>query len=100
MPTNSSMPPNFSRHDCFYGIQEINENPENEEDSVILELNELLSGQKGIKEETKKENAEGGKEEARKPPLAHLKLKVKGKVVSAKTERVGMRRVASHRLIL
>jgi hypothetical protein len=59
---------NFSQgmvanQDPFIGIQEINENPENEEDSLIIELNELLSIKKIPKE------PKSSKEISKKPPL-------------------------------
>jgi hypothetical protein len=60
---------------AFQGIKEIKENPEVEEDSVILELNELLS-------QIPKDSSKGGKK-----PFVSLKMKLKEKIVSAKTER-------------
>ena len=91
--SNINFSSNFSGQEGFNNIQEIHENPENEEDSLILELNELLSQQMPLREEPKREAIS-------KPPLVNLKIKLREKKVPVKTERVMLKRVASHRLIL
>lgn len=71
---------NLSFKEYFGGIKEIYENPENEEDSVILELNELLS-------QIHLEKKPSFKDLKKKPPLANLKFKMKNKIKPVKTER-------------
>lgn len=82
----------LSRNDPFADIQEIRENLEDDEDSVILTLNELLSQQMPIKEEF------GSKDNGKKPPLSGLKVKLREKIIPIKSERM-LNRVASHRIL-
>ena len=72
----------------FQGIKEIKEDPEVEEDSVILELNELLSLIPKVP-----------KKECKKMPMVSLNMKLKEKLVSMKTERK-LSRACSRRLLL
>ena len=77
--------------DPFLGIQEINETSEYEEDSVILELNQLLSKKTKTKQRL---NAE----KAAKPPLVNLKIKLKEKIYPIATSRK-LSRAVSHRVL-
>lgn len=72
----------------FRGIKEIKEDPEIEEDSVIFELNELLSQ---LPKESQKD--------CKKIPMVSLKMKLKEKLVPVKTDR-NLSRACSRKLLL
>ena len=59
--------------DPFLGIQEVNENSEYEEDSVLMQLNELLAT-------SSKTEARKSTETTLKPPIASLKSKIKDRI--------------------
>lgn len=63
----------------FGGIKEINENLEKEEDSVIIELNELLSQLPKDKPVIKDHH--------KKPPIVSIKIKLKDRLNKVRTER-------------
>ena len=77
--------------DPFLGIQEINETSEYEEDSVILELNQLLTTKVKTKERSSADRAP-------KPPLVNLKIKLKEKIKPIATSRK-LSRAVSHRVL-
>ncbi|OMJ90420.1 hypothetical protein SteCoe_7227 [Stentor coeruleus] len=83
----------LSENEAFANIQEIHENPENEEDSVILTLSELLS--QSIHEKTNPH----AKAITKKPPLTNIKIKLKEKIIPVKTER-SIPRALSHRVLI
>lgn len=79
-----------SNKDSFQGIQEINEIQEYDEDSVIMELNQLLTKKKKKHERT-------ATERSGKPPLVNLKLRFKEKIIPITTRKIS--RVASHKVL-
>lgn len=83
----------LSKNEAFANIQEIHENPENEEDSVILTLSELLS--QNVPEKSNSHTITTTK----KPPLTNIKIKLKEKIIPVKTER-SLPRAASHRILI
>lgn len=82
---NSQLPRNFTStqnskiSEYFGGIKEINENLEKEEDSLIIELNELLSQLPKDKPTIKDHH--------KKPPIVSIKMKLNSKLSKVKTER-------------
>jgi len=84
-------PKNSSSKEYFGGIKEIHEYPEIEEDSVILELNELLS-------QIPLEKKASLKDFKRKPPLVNLRFKIDNKIKTVKTQRCLSRVLSSMKL--
>lgn len=83
----------LSKNEAFANIQEIHENPENEEDSVILTLSELLT------QKIPDKNNSHTKSTIKKPPLTNIKIKLKEKIIPVKTER-SLPRASSHRILI
>ncbi|OMJ82302.1 hypothetical protein SteCoe_17016 [Stentor coeruleus] len=72
----------LSRNEQIEDIQEIHENVENDDDSVILELSELLSEQITVK------NEPVDKDSGKKNTLTGFKVRMKERIVPIKSERV------------
>lgn len=72
----------LSRNEQIDDIQEIHENLEKDDDSVILTLNELLSQQIPVK------NEPVVKDSGKKSTLAGLKVRMKERIAPIKSERV------------
>ena len=83
----------ISQEELFTDIQEINEHPENEEDSLIYELNEMLNLEKNKKPTKISDTSQ------KKSKLSIVKIKLKKNIPAIKTER-NIPRVNSQRLIL